>query len=177
MWWNYSLSMVLKLTSKTRYLSWACVVLSYIQITIQSRLWLIYYFYCSTCMSLFEFLLQEGRTAVALASWEGHTDIVRILLQAGVKPDVQDQVTECVIANANAHHIYCVAVYVYRKDSLHSCWPPSVAMLMLQRPCWMEKLTQTSQTRFSVVCFMCGSCITARCVCTDHWVECSLLCC
>ena len=36
MWWNYSLSMVLNWTSKTRYLSWACVVLSYIQITIQS---------------------------------------------------------------------------------------------------------------------------------------------
>ena len=69
---------------------------------------------------------------MAVASWEGHTDTVRILLQAGANPDVQDQVTECVISNANAHHIYCVAVVdVYRKDSLHSCWPPSVVTLML----------------------------------------------
>ena len=127
-------------------------------------------------------LLQEGWTAVSLASWMGRTKVVRILLQAGAKPDMQDQVavTVCVCVcvrmgicthvnvNTNVHH-------VYRKDSLHSCWPPSVVMLMLQRPCWMEKLTQTSQTRFSGVCFMCGSCITAHCVCTDHWVECTLL--
>ena len=108
---------------------------------------------------------------MAVVSWEGHTDVVRILLQTGDNPDVQDQVTDCVIANANAHHTpsYCVAVVdVYRKDSLHSCWLPGVVMLMLQRPCQMEKLTQTSQTRFSGVCFMCGSCITAHCMCTDH---------
>ena len=48
-------------------------------------------------------ILQVGWTALSMASCSGHEDIVETLLQAGAKPDVQDQVVECV---------KCVAVYV-----------------------------------------------------------------
>ena len=36
--------------------------------------------------------LQEGRTAISLASYQGHSDTVRILVQRGADTDVQDQV-------------------------------------------------------------------------------------
>ena len=45
------------------------------------------------CISL---TLQVGWTALSMASYSGHKDIVEALLQAGAKPDVQDQVVECV---------------------------------------------------------------------------------
>ena len=35
---------------------------------------------------------QEGRTALSLASYEGHSDTVRILVQRGANTDVQDEV-------------------------------------------------------------------------------------
>ena len=35
---------------------------------------------------------QEGRTALSLASYEGCSDTVRILVQRGANTDVQDQV-------------------------------------------------------------------------------------
>ena len=34
---------------------------------------------------------------MALASWEGHKQTVDVLLKAEAKPDIQDQVTECVV--------------------------------------------------------------------------------
>ena len=34
---------------------------------------------------------------MALASWKGHKQTVDVLLKAGAKPDIQDQVTECVV--------------------------------------------------------------------------------
>ena len=37
--------------------------------------------------------LQEGRTALSLASWKGHTEIVGILIQRGASMDTQDEVT------------------------------------------------------------------------------------
>ena len=37
---------------------------------------------------------QEGRTALSLASYEGHSDTVRILAQRGANTDVQDEVGE-----------------------------------------------------------------------------------
>ena len=46
-------------------------------------------FYKCTCM----FFLQEGWTALSLASWKGRTKIVQILLHAGAKINIQDQVT------------------------------------------------------------------------------------
>ena len=39
--------------------------------------------------------IQEGRTALALASWKGHKQTVDVLLKAGAKPDIQDQVRGC----------------------------------------------------------------------------------
>ena len=34
---------------------------------------------------------------MALASWKGHKQTVDVLLKAGATPDIQDQVTECVV--------------------------------------------------------------------------------
>ena len=47
---------------------------------------------CYTCILLFP--SQEGRTALSLASYEGHSDTVRILVQRGANTDVQDEVGE-----------------------------------------------------------------------------------
>ena len=36
--------------------------------------------------------MQDGRIALAWAAYKGHKQIVNILLNAGAKPDIQDQV-------------------------------------------------------------------------------------
>ena len=46
------------------------------------------------CIIFILFLLQEGRTALSLASYKGHSDTVRILVQRGANTDVQDEVGE-----------------------------------------------------------------------------------
>ena len=38
-------------------------------------------------------MYQEGRTALLVACWKGHHDIVCQLLQAEAKPNAQDQVS------------------------------------------------------------------------------------
>ena len=69
---------------------------------------------------------------MALASWRGHTDIVRILLEAGDKPDVQDQVTECV--SANAHHMHL----------LYYCWvQEGLTPLILATQCGHANVAKT----------------------------------
>ena len=37
-------------------------------------------------------LMQGGRTALVFAAYHGHKEIINILLNAGAKPDIQDQV-------------------------------------------------------------------------------------
>ena len=36
--------------------------------------------------------MQEGRTALCLASWRGHVDIVRLLIKGGADASICDQV-------------------------------------------------------------------------------------
>lgn len=38
------------------------------------------------------YIMQDGRTALYIATQEGHEDIVRLLLEARADPDVQDEV-------------------------------------------------------------------------------------
>lgn len=38
------------------------------------------------------YFMQDGRTALYIATQEGHEDIVRLLLEAKADPDVQDEV-------------------------------------------------------------------------------------
>lgn len=38
------------------------------------------------------FRLQEGRTALALASWDGHMSVVQVLVAKGADVNVQDEV-------------------------------------------------------------------------------------
>ena len=40
--------------------------------------------------------IQEGRTAIMVASWKGHLPIMMELIRAGAKTDTQDQVCVCV---------------------------------------------------------------------------------
>jgi len=37
-------------------------------------------------------IVQEGRTALALASWEGHLSVAQVLVARGIDPNIQDQV-------------------------------------------------------------------------------------
>ena len=37
--------------------------------------------------------MQEGWTALSIASWKGHAEIVQILVQAGIQINIQGQVT------------------------------------------------------------------------------------
>ena len=78
-WWNYSLSVVHSWTSETRYSR--CYDSSDHDIIYGSAI----------------LCIQEGKTALAWASWKGHKQTVDVLLSAGAKPDIQDQVTECVV--------------------------------------------------------------------------------
>ena len=48
------------------------------------------------------FYFQEGRTALSLASYEGHSDTVRILVQRGATTDVQDQVGDGKVGQCNS---------------------------------------------------------------------------
>ena len=43
-------------------------------------------------------LQKYGMTALAWAAYNGHVQVVDVLLKAGANPDNQDQVTECVCA-------------------------------------------------------------------------------
>ena len=40
------------------------------------------------------FIIQNGMTVLARAAYEGHEQVVDLLLKAGAKLDVQDQVRE-----------------------------------------------------------------------------------
>ena len=55
-------------------------------------------------------LLQNGMTALILASIRGHKDVVETLLEAGAKPDIQDKVTVCV--HVFVFLLMCVCVCV-----------------------------------------------------------------
>ena len=37
--------------------------------------------------------MQEGWTALSIASWKGHAEIVQVLVQAGIQINIQGQVT------------------------------------------------------------------------------------
>jgi hypothetical protein len=39
-----------------------------------------------------DILMQDGYTALALTSYNGHTQVVHVLLNAGASPDIQGQV-------------------------------------------------------------------------------------
>ena len=47
-------------------------------------------------------IIQEnGMTALAWAAYEGHEQVVDVLIKAGANPDIQNQVTECVHIDCN----------------------------------------------------------------------------
>ena len=52
---------------------------------------MVYYSLCGY-VDVYHTLMQGGRTALAWAAFEGHKEVVDILLSAGAKGDVQDQV-------------------------------------------------------------------------------------
>ena len=41
------------------------------------------------------FIVQNGLTALAVAAYEGHEQVVDVLLKAGANPDIQDHVCSC----------------------------------------------------------------------------------
>jgi len=45
------------------------------------------------------FVLQQGVTALGIASQEGHISVVKLLLEAKAKADIQAEVTFAVMAN------------------------------------------------------------------------------
>ena len=49
-------------------------------------------------------LLQNGRTPLMTASFEGHVDIVRILIKAKAQVNIQDEV--CCYYHTHVHHTY-----------------------------------------------------------------------
>ena len=49
------------------------------------------------------FMLQEGRTALALASWEGHLSVVQVLVSKEADPNIQDEVCACAIFTSLDH--------------------------------------------------------------------------
>ena len=53
-------------------------------------------------------IIQDGRTALMVASWRGHLKTVIELLAAGAKTNVLDQVCTC----AYTHNKHCVFVFV-----------------------------------------------------------------
>ena len=40
-------------------------------------------------------IIQNGRTALAQAAYEGHEQVMDVLLKAGANPDIQDHVCSC----------------------------------------------------------------------------------
>ena len=59
-------------------------------------------------IAMYIYMYQEGRTALLVACWEGHYDIVCQLLLAGAKPNAQDQVCACV--QVYAYHMTVVSL-------------------------------------------------------------------
>ena len=55
-------------------------------------------------------LVQVGLTALIVASLNGHKDVVEMLLEAGAKPDIQNQVIRVYVCIFVA---VCVHVYLY----------------------------------------------------------------
>ena len=49
---------------------------------------------CVSCSAMIMFaLLQDGRSSLMLASQNGHHEVVKVLLSAGAKVDLQDKVS------------------------------------------------------------------------------------
>ena len=52
--------------------------------------------------------LQDGVTALNMASQKGHTAVVKLLLEAKAKPDLQNKVTFAVVACSAIVHLLCL---------------------------------------------------------------------
>ena len=52
------------------------------------------HFYEINCTSLTCALIQDGYTALRTASFNGHTDVVRLLVTRGATVDIKDKVRE-----------------------------------------------------------------------------------
>ena len=48
-------------------------------------------------------LQKYGMTALVVAAYKGHEQVVDVLLKAGAKSDIQGKVIECVHADCNVH--------------------------------------------------------------------------
>ena len=70
-------------------------------------------------------LLQEGWTALSLASWRGHTKVVDILVQAGALINIQDKVMSRLynIMNCGNHADLCCTGGIDSIDAGHPKWP------------------------------------------------------
>ena len=64
-------------------------------------------------MYMYTHAIQEGRTALMVASWRGHLMTVMELLTAGANTDTQDQVSTCM--HRIMRTVLCVHV-VCRRD-------------------------------------------------------------
>ena len=119
--------------------------------------------------------IQEGWTALSLASWKGHTKTIEILIQAGADTNIRGQVLG-VTCNFRLYH-----------TDLYYCPQAGLTSLMLATQSGHASAVQTllegkadpnitDKVLISVVCFMCGSCITAHCVYIDIRLDSYLLC-
>ena len=52
--------------------------------------------------------LQDGVPALNMASENGHTAVVKLLLEAKAKPDLQNKVTFAVVACSAIVHLLCL---------------------------------------------------------------------
>ena len=93
---------------------------------------------------------QEGRTALLVACWREHYDIVNQLLVAGASPNAQDQVRGCG-HNISADSLRISIVIRYnRRAWLHWSLQHKKPVQISSLPWWMQMLMQISQKRLVV---------------------------
>ena len=93
---------------------------------------------------------QEGRTALLVACWREHYDIVHQLLVAGASPNAQDQVRGCG-HNISADSLRISIVIRYnRRAWLHWSLQHKRPVQISSLPWWMQMQMQISQKRFVV---------------------------
>lgn len=51
--------------------------------------------------------IQEGRTALCLASWRGHADIVRLLIKGGADVNICAQVRVVALLELGCYNSFC----------------------------------------------------------------------
>ena len=73
-------------------------------------------------------LVQDGGTALYMASMEGHCGVVRMLLEA--KADVH--------VKTNVSHAACMVVFVYSADSMVECVYCHLCVSLIPRPIFLE---------------------------------------